>query len=39
VQTSDWNEVYSKVVAIVESFPMICRTWPKRKEIGSIPDF
>jgi hypothetical protein len=39
VQTFDGDEVYRKVVALVENFPTICLTPPARKEIGSILDF
>jgi hypothetical protein len=30
VQTSDWGEVWSKVLALVESFPMVCGMSPSR---------
>jgi hypothetical protein len=39
MQTFDRDEVWSKVVALIKSFPTVCRTLPARKEIGSIPDF
>jgi hypothetical protein len=39
VQTSDEDEVLSKVVSLVKSFPMVFDTPPERKEIKAIPDF
>jgi hypothetical protein len=38
-QTSDWDEVLSKLVALVEGFPMACYTPLARLGVGSIPDF
>jgi hypothetical protein len=38
-QNSDWSEVWSKVVVLVESFPTICRTPLACKEVKVIPDF
>jgi hypothetical protein len=39
VQTSDQDEVPTKVVTLNESFPTACCTPPTHKGIGSIPDF
>jgi hypothetical protein len=39
MQTSDSDEVWSKVVALVEKFPTVCHTPLTRKEIGAILDF
>jgi hypothetical protein len=39
VYTFDGDEVYRKVVALVESFPTVVGTAPVSKEIGAIPDF
>ncbi len=39
MKTSDWGEVWSKVVALVKSFSMMGCMPPKRKEIRAIPDF
>jgi hypothetical protein len=38
-QTSDWDEVWSKLVTLFKSFPTVCRTPSTRIGIGSIPDF
>jgi hypothetical protein len=38
VQTSDWDEVYRKVVALVESFPMVFLKSPAHIKIGAILD-
>jgi hypothetical protein len=39
MQTSDWDEVQSKVVAFVESFPTVCGKPLERKQIRAIPNF
>jgi hypothetical protein len=39
MQTSDWDEVSSKVVALVERFSMVCCTPPTHEEIGLITNF
>jgi hypothetical protein len=39
VKTFDWDEVWSKVVALVKSFSTACRTPLARKEIWSILNF
>ncbi len=39
MQTSDCNEVWTEVVALIESFATSCRMPLARKGIGSIPDF
>jgi hypothetical protein len=39
VQSSDWNEVQSKVVALVNNFPTVCHMPPKRKEVKAILNF
>jgi hypothetical protein len=39
MQTSDWGEVSSKIVSLVEIFPMNCGTPPARKKIKEILDF
>jgi len=36
VKTFNWNEIYSKVVALIKSFPMTCHTPSALKEIGAI---
>jgi len=38
-QTSDWDEVWSKLVALLKSFPTVYRTPFAHTGIGSIPDF
>jgi len=38
-QTSDWDEVWSKLVALLKSFSMVCRIRPAHTGIGSNPDF
>jgi hypothetical protein len=37
--TSDWSEVKTKVVALLESFPTACRSPSANVGIISIPDF
>ncbi len=39
MQTSNWNEVGNKVVALVESFSLICGTPPIHTYFRAIPDF
>jgi hypothetical protein len=39
VQTSDWDEIKSKLVALDESFPTMCRTPPACTGVKSILDF
>ncbi len=39
MQTSDRGEVWTEVIALVESFPTTCCMPPARKGIRSIPDF
>jgi hypothetical protein len=39
MQTSNWDEISSKVVALVKIFSMVCRMPPAHKEIKVIPDF
>jgi hypothetical protein len=39
LQTSDWFEFWSKVLALVDSFPMVCCMPPESKEFREIPDF
>jgi hypothetical protein len=39
VQTSNWHEIESKLVALLKSFPTVYRTLPARTEVGLIPDF
>jgi hypothetical protein len=39
VQTSDWGEIWSKVVALVEIFPTVYGMPLESKEIMEIPDF
>jgi hypothetical protein len=34
VQTSDWDEVWSKVVALIKKFSTVCCTPPAHEEIG-----
>jgi len=38
-QTSDWDEVPSKLVALLKSFPTMCLILSAHTGIGSIPDF
>jgi hypothetical protein len=38
-QASDWDEVWSKLVALLKSFPTVYRTSSTHTGIGSIPDF
>jgi hypothetical protein len=37
--TSDWSEVWTKVVALLDNFPMPCRTSSEDIRKRSIPDF
>ncbi len=39
MQTSNWDEVYSKVIALVKNFPTVCGTPLPHKEIKVIFDF
>ncbi len=39
MQSSDWNEVWSKVVTFIKIFSTVCRTPPTRKKIEAIHDF
>jgi hypothetical protein len=36
-QTFDWDEVWSKLVALLESFTMVCCTWHASTGVESIP--
>ncbi len=38
-QTSDRHEVWSKLVALLEGFPTVCRTLLADPGVGLIPDF
>jgi hypothetical protein len=38
VKTSDWDVVWSNVVALIKNFPTVCRMPPTHEEIWSIPD-
>jgi hypothetical protein len=38
-QTSDLDEVWSKLVYLLESFPTMCRTPPAHIGVRLIPDF
>jgi hypothetical protein len=39
VKTSNWGEVWSKVVALVNSFPTLCGMSLAHKEVRAIPGF
>jgi len=39
VKTSNWDEVWSKVITLIKSFPMVCGTPPTHKWIKAIIDF
>ncbi len=39
VQTFDWDEVWSKVVTLIEIFPIVCGTPPAHNGIKVIPNF
>jgi hypothetical protein len=39
MQTSDEGEVWSKVVALIKSFPTVCGMPPTHKGVRAIPDF